>query len=291
MNNVIFLNTLELYELTQSSSQLVLIDTRSKSAYDHGHLPGAVHMPEVFTYLADSSPEGVKHLEKTFAELFGKAGISKEKQVIFYDDALNIELGRACRGAFILHYFGHPCVYVLSGSFQIWKNAGLPIEQKEVKNNGLPFIFSETQKNIILDRRALIQAIDNPKVIILDVRDSNEWIGQASSPNAEGATLLAGRILSAHWIEWRRFLKPAHYGYVFKSQEEVLAECHSAGILPDDSIYLYCYRGSRAALVYFLLLNVGFKNVSVYFASWQEWAREQEQLIEKGFPALSRRLV
>ena len=38
---------------------IVLIDTRDPAAYAAGHLPGAVNIHDIFTYLATSTPEGV----------------------------------------------------------------------------------------------------------------------------------------------------------------------------------------------------------------------------------------
>ncbi len=40
------------------TTAIVPIDTRSPEAYAAGHLPGAINMPEIFTFLATSTPEG-----------------------------------------------------------------------------------------------------------------------------------------------------------------------------------------------------------------------------------------
>jgi len=41
----------------------VVIDTRNPEAYGAGHLPGAVNVHEIFTYLATSTPEGMQELK------------------------------------------------------------------------------------------------------------------------------------------------------------------------------------------------------------------------------------
>ena len=43
---------------------VVLIDTRDPAVYAEAHIAEAVNMREVFTYLATSSPEGMKALTK-----------------------------------------------------------------------------------------------------------------------------------------------------------------------------------------------------------------------------------
>ncbi len=49
----------ELAELT-SKEPCVVIDTRNPDAYGAGHLPNAVNVHEIFTYLATSTPESFK---------------------------------------------------------------------------------------------------------------------------------------------------------------------------------------------------------------------------------------
>ena len=51
----------------------VIVDTRNPDAYAAGHLPGAVNVHEIFTYLATSTPEGMQELKTKFADAFGAA--------------------------------------------------------------------------------------------------------------------------------------------------------------------------------------------------------------------------
>ena len=58
------------------SEPCVLIDTRDGDSYASGHLPGAVNMHDIFTFLATSSAEGAHELTDKFADEFGAAGLS-----------------------------------------------------------------------------------------------------------------------------------------------------------------------------------------------------------------------
>ena len=44
----------------------VIIDTRNPEAYGSGHIPDAVNVHEIFTYLATSTPEGMHELKTKF---------------------------------------------------------------------------------------------------------------------------------------------------------------------------------------------------------------------------------
>ena len=56
-----------------TSEPCVIIDTRNPDAYAAGHIPGAVNIHEIFTFLATSTPEGMEELKKKYADktIFG----------------------------------------------------------------------------------------------------------------------------------------------------------------------------------------------------------------------------
>ena len=64
----------ELAEL-KSKEPCVIIDTRNPDAYAAGHLPTAFNVHEIFTYVANSTPEGIQELKTKFADALGKAGL------------------------------------------------------------------------------------------------------------------------------------------------------------------------------------------------------------------------
>ena len=49
---------------------VVVIDTRNPDAFAAGHIPGAVNVHDIFTYLAMSTPEGMAALKQKFADIF-----------------------------------------------------------------------------------------------------------------------------------------------------------------------------------------------------------------------------
>ena len=54
---------------------------------------------------------------------------------------------------------------------------------------------------------------------------------------------------------------------MIKSPAEVQAECATAGIATDDTIYLYCFKGARASNTFLALKQAGFDDVRMYFGS------------------------
>jgi thiosulfate/3-mercaptopyruvate sulfurtransferase len=79
-------------------------------------------------------------------------------------------------------------------------------------------------------------------------------------------------------------MKPSATGPMFKSREEILAECATVGITFKTPVVLYCFKGARASNTLVALKEAGIENVTLYFGSWNEWSRDPSLPIETGLP-------
>ena len=270
-------------QTAMATEPMVVIDTRDPSVYAKGHLPGAVNLREIFTYLATSDPDGLDGLKEKFAEAFGAAGLSGKETAVLYEDAMNTGFGQSCRGYFILSYLGYPNIKVLHGGYQGWLAAGLPTSTEAVTPTPATFPLG-VPADVMVDKDAMLAAVKAGGVTLLDVRDVDEWIGTSSSPYGPDFCPRKGRIPGARWIEWYRLMKPGADGPVFKAKDEVLAECLTAGITPGTPVIVYCFKGARASNTFLILKEAGVTNVKIYFGSWNEWSRDPALPIEEGFP-------
>lgn len=269
----------------QAAGPVVIIDTRDAETYAKGHIEGAANLRETFTFLATSTPEGLKELKDTFAAHLGAVGLSGKETAVFYEDAMNSGYGQSCRGYYLLTWLGYPKVKVLNGGFSAWKAAGLPVSTAMVTPVPATFPTNLPMADIMLTKEDMAAALDSDTVL-LDVRDVDEWIGDSSSPYGKDYAPRKGRLPGSKWIEWYRFMKPSAQGPVFKSPDEVRAECASAGVAPSDTVYLYCFKGARASNTFLALKQAGFTDVRIYFGSWNEWSRDDSLPIESGLPTV-----
>jgi thiosulfate/3-mercaptopyruvate sulfurtransferase len=262
----------------------VIIDTRDPDSFASGHIPGAVNMHDIFTFLATSDVSGMAALKEKFAAEFGAAGLDGEKTAVIYEAAMDGGFGQSCRGFYLLSFLGYPKVKVLHGGFAAWTADAFPVSTTAVAPTPAGFAIDEAAGAIMMDADDMKAAIDDPEAVILDVRDIDEWIGTSSSPYGVDFCPRKGRIPGAVWIEWYRMMKPSAHGKMMKSKEEVLAECATVGITPDTPVKLYCFKGARASNTFLALKEAGIKDVSIYFGSWNEWSRDMTLPIETGFP-------
>jgi thiosulfate/3-mercaptopyruvate sulfurtransferase len=271
-----------------SHPPVVIIDTRDPSEYTIAHIPGAINIREIFTYLATSNAAGLAGLQSEFAKLLGVAGITGHEPIIIYEDAMNKGFGQSCRGYFLLRYLGCAQVSVLHGGYQAWLAARLPIVAEVPTPT--PVIFQpQIDDSIMVTTAQMLAAVQNPSnsIVFLDVRDQDEWLGESSSPYGVDFCPRKGRIPGAVWIEWYRFMQPDPDITLFKSPADLSQLCAEVGITPDTPVYIYCFKGSRASNAMIALKAAGIKDVRNYFASWNEWSRDFELPIEIGVPTES----
>ena len=267
----------------QSREPVVLIDTRDAQAYAQGHIEGAVNLREIFTFLSTSSAEGLAELRETFAAHLGAIGLSGAETAVFYEDALHSGYGQSCRGYYLLTWLGYPKIRVLNGGLSAWVAAGLPLSTSPIAPTPATFPTDLKTADVMVTRGDVEKALGTD-VVLLDVRDVDEWIGDSSSPYGKDFAPRKGRLPGARWIEWYRFMKPSANGQVFKAPDELRAECASAGVKPSDTVYLYCFKGARASNTFLALKQAGFHDVRMYFGSWNEWSRDPALPIESGLP-------
>jgi rhodanese-related sulfurtransferase len=85
-------------------ADFVLLDARSRASYDAGHLPGAVHLPELSATAVAALPEGL---------------------VVTY--CWGPSCNGACKAALRLAELGRPVKEMLGG-YEYWTRDGHPVE-------------------------------------------------------------------------------------------------------------------------------------------------------------------
>ena len=258
----------------RNNKTVVFVDVRDPEDYLKVHISGAVNIPELFYALSMSTPEGLLEMQNILIPLFRKAGISRDKTIIVYEDNLGSRYGSSCRGYFQLTFFGHPNVGILDGGLDQWSLEGFPVDSNFVKPAFSEFNIS-LKRNSIATIDDVIMSLDHPDIKLLDNRDKEEWLGMISSPTDYPSDFLprTGRIPGARWIDWVNFMESTDSIKHFKSPEQVRAICAQAGLYPDDDIIIYCFKGARAANTFIALKLAGFKHVRNYYGSWNEWSR------------------
>ena len=260
-----------------------IIDTREPEDYVVNHIPGAVNIYDIFSYLSTKDNGGYEAMRRHFAELFGNAGICGNERVVVYEDAMDNGYGRSCRGYFILKHLGHQNVTVLHGGYQAWLDANLPVT-KEVPLVEKKKFQVDIDNSMILTQEEMFDSLQDNSIIKLDCRDHAEWVGISSSPYGPDYAPRKGRIPGAVWIEWYNMMYHKNHIPWFKEPEELREVFAKVGITEESKVYIYCFKGARTSNMFIAMKMAGIKNVRNYLGSWNEWSRDFSLPIENGYP-------
>jgi thiosulfate/3-mercaptopyruvate sulfurtransferase len=264
-----------------STDKITLIDTRDESVYGTGHIPGAVNIHRIFTYLATEKNGGLALLAKTFIEEFSAAGISENDSIVIYEDTLSNGFGQSGRGYFLLKYLGHKQVLVLDGGFAAWERAGFG-STAEVPVRERRTYHASIDESIVATKEQILNSLHDKNIILLDCRDKDEWIGESSSPYGKDFSPRKGRIPGAVWMEWYQLFDRTSGIPFFKTDEQILELCSTVDITKDSDVIIYCFKGSRASTALIAFKKAGIRKVRNYFASWYEWADDPSLPVDSG---------
>jgi thiosulfate/3-mercaptopyruvate sulfurtransferase len=115
-------------------------------------------------------------------------------------------------------------------------------------------------------------AMGNSKVVLVDLRESNEFSGKDPKNNK-------GRIPGSINID-HTSLNAANK--LYKPKAELEKVFTSAGVTKDKTIILVCPTGVRAAKGFFALKSIlGYPNVKLYEGGVNEWAATASNKLEK----------
>ena len=257
------------------NTKLKFIDVRRPEIYAQGHIPNAVNIHDIFTYLFSSQKEADEYnnLHRKFEKHFQDAGINGDERVIVYEDNLKAMNGASSRGLYLMKLLGHQNVAVLNGGLQAWTMHGFPTSTLVPQTPSGKFSAKWSELEWI-SKRDIDMAIKDNNTVLLDVRDRDEWVGRCSSPKGNDAALRRGRLPGAIHMYWYDFLKTADNGITyFQDPSNVKAMCNDKGLKQEDKIIIYCFKGARASVAYIALREAGF-NVFNYFGSWNDWSRD-----------------
>lgn len=233
--------------------RLVVIDARSYQDYSKSHIPGSVNLDLFAFHWADTTPEGICHFERQASMILSFAGVSEQKQLVFYDDVSGM---LAARGVWISQYLSHPDTSMLDGGMKKWQAEGLPVESGT--NPFCPARFpARPDSGIIAGYEYIRENLE--KLVLVDARSTAEYDGTVIR------AARAGHIPGAINIDWNLNLNPDG---TFRQDSE-LQELYK--FRRDAKIITYCQGAYRAANAYLALKKAGFKDVRVYLGSWGEW--------------------
>jgi len=241
---------------------LVVGDVRGPNAHVRGHIPGS--RPLVLGSPPPmSDEETVRALASEIGLRLRRHGITGEERLVLYDRGDGIG---AMPSAQLAELAGHPRVAVLVGGLAAW---GEPVEVGPVELHPVK-VSLEPRLDALPTRDELARRLDDPSLVLLDVRTPEEFSGRSGYP----CDPRQGHIPGARRLDLEVLL--AGPGQP-RSPEEVQA---AVGAPEGAEVVAYCHSGSRSALANLALRAAGYRARN-YAGSWHEWSRHAELPLER----------
>jgi thiosulfate/3-mercaptopyruvate sulfurtransferase len=234
------------------------------SAYDTGHIPGAVKI-DWKNELQD--PVRRDFVDRAgFEKLLSEKGVANDDTVILYGGNNN---WFAAYAYWYFKLYGHDDVKLLDGGRKKWELDGRPLSQDVVKRDETTFTAQEQNHAIRAFRDEVVDAINAKNLV--DVRSPDEFSGKLLAPAhlPQEQAQRGGHIPSAINVPWA---KAANEDGTFRSDDELREIYKDAGIDESKSTIAYCRIGERSSHTWFALHELlGYEDVKNYDGSWTEW--------------------
>lgn len=246
---------------------VVVVDmTDDEMQYTRYHIPGAVRLSysNLLNEPVGKAPPAPL-TEAQLAKLLGQLGISRQSQVVVYDDVGGLNAGRLF---FELERIGHPRVSVLDGGSVKWVLEGRRVDNKPVVRMPVVYRLGQQGRSRLARRPEVQRASDGSEpAVLLDVRTREEYAGNPKEARS-------GHIPNAHWWPWEQAVR-LDSGFILQEPEVLAASLAKVGISDKQTpVILYCRSGHRASQSYLSLRHLGFENVRVYLGSMNDYARD-----------------
>jgi thiosulfate/3-mercaptopyruvate sulfurtransferase len=234
------------------------------SAYDGGHIPGAVKLD----WKSELQDQVVRDFvdRASFEKLLSEKGISNDDTVVLYGGNNN---WFAAYAYWYFKLYGHNDVKLLDGGRKKWELDGRTLTADATSRQQTSYQAKEPDNSIRAFRQETIDAIGNKNLV--DVRSPDEFSGKILAPAhlPQEQAQRPGHIPGALNVPWS---KAANEDGTFRSDDELGTLYGDAGLDGSRPTIAYCRIGERSSHTWFVLHELlGQSDVKNYDGSWTEY--------------------
>ena len=252
-------------EKNLDSAGVVFVEVdEDTSAYDGGHLPGAIKLDWKKDLQDQVRRDFVSKTQ--FEALLSARGIANDDTVVLYGGNNN---WFAAYAYWYFKLYGHGDVKLLDGGRKKWELDNRVLAKDAVSRPATSYTAQEQDLSIRAFRDDVVASIGTQNLV--DVRSPDEYAGRLLAPAhlPQEQAQRAGHIPTAISVPWS---KAANEDGTFKSDDDLRELYGAAGLDQGKDTIAYCRIGERSSHTWFALHELlGEANVKNYDGSWTEY--------------------
>ena len=240
-----------------------------KPDYDKGHIPNSDFLDVLKLSDRKSEYDFMMPNLNEFSNFMSLKGIGPNTHVILYSRG-NVQW--ATRVWWMLKSVNFLNVSILDGGFDRWK-----LDNKKVST--LPVTYPKNnfrghnQAGFFCDKEEVINNIENKSVLIINaLRRSLHFGNEGINYGRPGHIKNSINIPATEMVSTDT--------YLYKSIKELKKIFNYYNLFNKERVITYCGGGIAATNLAFAIKMTGFKNVTVYDASLNEWAKDEKLPLE-----------
>ena len=236
-------------------------------AYLKGHVPGAIFSFWKDLLWHETDREFVSSSE--LSSRLGEIGVSTDSTLVICGDPVQY----GTYALWVMTMAGVKDVRILDGSRTRWINDGNPLETEGFSREPIDNGSLDPSIATRIGRDEVLQKINNPDTVLLDVRSPEEYRGERVRPPGgfDHGAERKGRIPGAVHLFFRELLNDDD---TFISKEKLERKFSEVGVKKssEKDIVSYCRLSHRATLSWFAMSEIlGIEKAQIYDGSWTEW--------------------
>ena len=239
-----------------------------EQAYAEGHLPGAAFLHLDRDLSGPMNGQNGRHPlpdPSRLAEKLAAAGVSRQTQVVVYDDAGGMIASRLW---WLLRWLGHERVALLDGGIGQWNKEGRALSRT---SNKLPVSppdrFEVALRDEVISTEMLQANLTAGELCVIDVRSADRFRGENETLDPVGGHIPGARN--------RFFVDSLDADGLFRPMAELRREFLAllAGAEPRQ-VAMLCGSGVSACHSLLALEIAGLSGARLYAGSWSEWCSD-----------------
>lgn len=273
------LSTEQLQAWLATAADTVVFDTRSKlddplygeQEYARGHIPGSFYLHLDRDLSSAITPQSGRHplpdIER-FAATMRSYGVSRQTQVVVYDDAGGMF---AARLWWLLKWLSHDKVAVLDGGWPAWVKAGGAVSNEASPLPAAGTFAASPRSDLVVSADQVAEGLADQSIVLCDARAQERYRG-----DVEPIDPVAGHIPGAINVPFMENLDANKH---FKDPA-TLSGMHAE--YAHGNVVHMCGSGVTACHNILAFAVAGLPMPKLYAGSWSEWIRDPQRAVTGG---------